>query len=61
MGSIKYYRGTQADFDRIIDKKNFAKVKEVYLCEDGGIYFVVEDKKKKRKKNLLDFWKKKGD
>ena len=59
MASVKYYKGTQAEFDRIIGKENFAKVKEVYICEDGGIYFVVEDKKKKR--NLLDFWKKKGD
>ena len=60
MASVKYYKGTQEEFDRIIGHENFAKVKEIYICEDGGIYFVVEDKKKK-KKNLLDFWKKKGD
>lgn len=47
MGQIKYYKGTQADFDKIIDKKNFAEVKKIYICEDGGIYFVIKDKKKK--------------
>ena len=57
MGQIKYYKGTQKDFDRIIDKKNFAKVKEIHICEDGGIYFVIEDKKKKKKL----WWRKKGD
>ena len=60
MGQIKYYKGTKKEFDRIIGKENFVKVKEIYICEDGGIYFVIEDKKKK-KKNLLDFWQNKGD
>ena len=59
MAQIKYYKGTQKEFDRIIGHENFKRVEKIYICEDGGIYFVLEDKKKRI--NLLDFWKKKGD
>ena len=43
MGAIKYFRGTQSNFEKIKGTKKFYKVTDIYLDEDGGIYYVVED------------------
>jgi hypothetical protein len=56
MASVKYYKGTQEEFDKIIDKKNFTEVEKIYIDNNGGLYFVLKDKKKK-----LIWWRKKGD
>lgn len=43
MGAIKYFKGTQSSFEKIKGMKKFYKVTDIYLDEDGGIYYVVED------------------
>ena len=43
MGTIRYFKGTQSSFEKIKSMKKFYKVTDIYLDEDGGIYYCVEE------------------
>lgn len=43
MGAIRCFKGTQSSFEKIKHMKKFYKVTDIYIDEDGGIYYVVED------------------
>ena len=43
MGAIRYFKGTQSSFEKIKSMKKFYKVTDIYLDEDGGIYYCVEE------------------
>ena len=40
---IKYYKGTQKSFEEIRHRQKFWKVTDIYIGEDGGLYYCVED------------------
>lgn len=40
---VTYHKGTQKSFEEIRHLKKFWKVTDIYIDEDGGIYYCVEE------------------
>ena len=47
---IRYFKGTQEQFEMIKDTQEFYKVEDIYVNREGHLYFVIEDKPIKRNK-----------
>lgn len=40
---VTYHKGTKENFEKIKELKKFWKVTDIYIDEDGGIYYCIED------------------
>lgn len=40
---VTYHKGTRESFEEIRHLKKFWKVTDIYIDEDGGIYYCVEE------------------
>ena len=40
---VTYHKGTRDSFEEIKHLKKFWKVTDIYIDEDGGIYYCVEE------------------
>ena len=53
---VRYYKGTQEQFEAIKDTQDFYKVEDIYVNKEGHLYFVIKEKPIKRSK--LNIFKK---
>lgn len=40
---VTYHKGTKESFEEIMQMQKFWKVTDIYISEDGGIYYCVEE------------------
>lgn len=40
---VTYHKGTKESFEEIVQVQKFWKVTDIYISEDGGIYYCVEE------------------
>ena len=56
MGSIKFKKGTQSDFDKVPDKDRLKRVVDIYIDEETNeIYYVLEDENRIKTSELVPF------
>lgn len=56
MGSIKFKKGTQSDFNKVPDKDRLKRVVDIYIDEETNeIYYVLEDDNRIEASELFSF------
>ena len=55
--SIKHFKGTQEEFEKIQENKTFYKVEGLYIDENNNLFYIIEEEPIKIL-NQIDFIKK---